>query len=271
MNRLKIGIIGGTGLDQDSAILNGSSLIEVKETPYGPASDASIVHGKIDDVDVYIIGRHGRHHQISPTNVNYRANLWTLKEIGCTHVLTTSACGSLKESIAPGHLGILDQYIDRTSIRSGRSFYRVAHIPQARPFDLELQEIFMECAAEAGYQCHKSLTAVCIEGPRFSTLAESNLYRNWGADLVNMTIVPEAQLASELGLIYGTLALITDYDCWHSDEFSASVELVTKVLSELSTRAKDVLVRSISKIKQIDWTAKINQKAAIARSAIMVK
>ncbi|OTF77263.1 S-methyl-5'-thioadenosine phosphorylase-like protein [Euroglyphus maynei] len=255
----------------DSTILTNIKMVKVSETPYGLPSDSELVFGQIDDVDVYILGRHGHDHDISPSNVNYRANLWTLKQLGCTHILATSACGSLKESIAPGHLGIMDQYIDRTNVRGGRSFYKVAHIPQPRPFDPTLQDILYKSAIEAGYICHPSLTAVCIEGPRFSTLAESRLYQSWGADLVNMTMVPEVQLANELGLIYATLALVTDYDCWHSDELSVSVDLVTKTLRELSTKAKDVLVRSIKHIKQIDWTKNLENKAMIARNSIMVE
>nr|XP_027199710.1 S-methyl-5'-thioadenosine phosphorylase-like [Dermatophagoides pteronyssinus] len=258
-------------IDVHSSILTDKKMIKVPETPYGQPSDSELISGKIDDIDVYILGRHGRQHDISPTNVNYRANLCTLKQLGCTHILTTSACGSLKQSIAPGHLGIMDQYIDRTNVRGGRSFYKVAHIPQPRPYDPKLQEIFYQSACEAGYKCHPSLTAVCIEGPRFSTLAESRLYQSWGADLVGMTMVPEVQLANELGLIYATIALVTDYDCWHPEEFAVSVDVVNKTLAEVSKKAKDVLVRSIKKIKQIDWTKTIEHKAMIARNAIMAK
>lgn len=268
---IKIGIIGGTGLDQDGTILEDRQMVPVPETPFGFPSDPEVVHGKIDGIDVYILGRHGRRHDVNPTNVNYRANLWTFRELGVTHILATTACGSLKEAMAPGHLAVVDQYIDRTNIRGGRSFYKVAHIPQPRPFEPKLQQILLDSATESGYIVHPSVTAVAIEGPRFSTLAESKLYQSWGADLVNMTLVPEVQLASELGFVYASLALVTDYDCWHSDELSVSVEFVTKMLQTLSAKAKDVLVRAISKIKVVDWTETIKTRRSAAEQAIMVE
>ncbi|KAH9404277.1 hypothetical protein TYRP_000096 [Tyrophagus putrescentiae] len=268
---IKIGIIGGTGLDQDASILQDREMLPVPQTPYGSPSDPEVVHGKIDGIEVFILGRHGRKHDVSPSNVNYRANLWTFRELGVTHVLATTACGSLKEEIAPGHLAIVDQYIDRTNIRGGRSFYRVAHIPQPRPFEPQLQQILLESATEAGYPVHPAVTAVAIEGPRFSTLAESKLYQSWGADLVNMTLVPEVQLASELGLLYASVALVTDYDCWHSDELSVSVDFVMNMLQTLSGKAKDVLVRAIAKIKTVDWTETMEKRRTAAKVAIMVE
>lgn len=270
-NILKVGIIGGTGLDQDASILRDREMISVPETPYGKPSDSELVHGKIGEVEVYILGRHGRKHDVSPSNVNYRANLWTLKQLGVTHVLATTAVGSLKESIVPGHLAIVDQYIDRTNIRGGRSFYRVSHVPQNRPFNPKLQDLLAESCEEAGKNYHKAVTAVCIEGPRFSTLAESKLYQSWGADLVNMTLVPEVQLAAELGLVYSSLALVTDYDCWHSSEMSVSVEFVTKMLETLAVHAKDVLVRTINKLPLIDWKDIVENYAQTAKGAIMVE
>lgn len=270
-NKIKIGIIGGTGLDQDTTILKDFSIKKATSTPWGDPSSNEIVSGKIDDVEVFILARHGKKHNINPTHVNYRANLWILKEFGCTHILATSACGSLKEAISPGHFGILDQYIDRTTVRGGRSFYRVAHIPQSKPFDPQLQEILWKSTQELGYTCHRPMTIVCIEGPRFSTLAESQLYQSWNADAVGMTQVPEVPLASELGLIYASLALVTDYDCWHSEETSVSVDCVSKTLENLSKKAKEVLILSISYIKQQDWTETIKQKQSIARSSIMAE
>ncbi|KAI2809707.1 hypothetical protein RDWZM_003099 [Blomia tropicalis] len=268
---IKIGIIGGTGLDQDATILQDRNVVPVPETPFGKPSDPEVIHGTIHGIEVYILGRHGRNHDVSPTNVNYRANLWTLKQLGVTHILATTACGSLKESMAPGHLAVIDQYIDRTNIRGGRSFYKVAHIPQPKPFEPKLQTVLFESAKEAGYSVHPTVTAVAIEGPRFSTLAESRLYQSWGADLVNMTLVPEVQLASELGFVYASLALVTDYDCWHSDELSVSVEFVTKMLQSLSTKAKDVLVRAVEKIANTDWSEIIEQRQNAAKNAIMVE
>ena len=270
-SNIKIGIIGGTGLDQDGSILTNREMVPVPETPYGLPSDPEVVHGTINGIEIYIMGRHGRKHDVSPTNVNYRANLWTFRSLGVTHVLGTTACGSLKHKLAPGDLAVVDQYIDQTKIRAGRSFYKVCHIPQPQPFDRKLQSILVECCNEASYTCHPSVTAVVIEGPRFSSLAESKLFQSWGADLVNMTLVPEAPLASELGLVYASLALVTDYDCWHSDELSVSVDFVTKMLQTISVKAKDVLVRAITKIATVDWTDNIETKTRLARDAVMVE
>jgi len=269
---LKIGIIGGTGLDQDTELLQDKREVKVPTTEYGDPSDSVVIEGTISGVPVAIMGRHGRNHNISPSNVNYRANLWTLKHtLGCNIILVTSACGSLKEEIKPGDLGIMDQYIDRTCGNRQRSFYAVSHIPQARPYDPKLQAILEESCKELGYTVHPGLTAVCIEGPRFSTLAESRLHQSWGAHLANMTTVPETQLASELGIPYAALALVTDYDCWHEDEHeSVTVELVTERLRQLSIKAKAVLTVAIKKLAQLDLSEHIKAKEQQAKAAIMV-
>lgn len=270
--KLKIGIIGGTGLDQDHSILKDITRVRVPITPYGDPSDLEVICGKISGIEVFIMGRHGRNHQFNPTDVNYRANLWTFKNyFGCTHVLATNAVGSLKESIVPGDLGVIDQYIDRTSIRTGRSFYKVSHIPQAEPYDRDIQEIFLKSCQSNGYKCHPKLTAVCIEGPRFSTLAESLLYRSWNCDIIGMTMVPEAQLAAEIGLIYGSLALITDYDCWHQTNDSVSVDLVANSMKELSQKAIKVLGSTIKFIAEKDWSNIIEKKQKMAQNAIMTE
>jgi 5'-methylthioadenosine phosphorylase len=269
--RLKIGIIGGTGIDQDSSIIKDKKLLDIKTTPYGSASDSQVISGTIEGVEVFIMGRHGSKHEVNPSDVNYRANLWSLKELGCTHVLVTTACGSLKQDITPGDFAILDQYIDRTIGRS-RSFYKVSHIPQNKPFDQKLQQILIDSCVELNYKYHPKVTAVTIEGPRFSTLAESRLHQSWGCDIVNMTTVPEAQLAAELGLIYASLALVTDYDVWHeSDDECVSVELVTNRLKQLAQRAKNVLVLAVKKVSQTDWTQVWTEKQNTAKSAIMTE
>lgn len=271
MTEIKVGIIGGTGLDQDSSILQEKKEVTVETTPYGDPSDLQIISGKIHGIEVYILGRHGKNHNINPSNVNYRANLWTLKGLGCTHILVTTACGSLKEELAPGDFGILDQYIDRTVIRQ-RTFYTVSHIPQGKPINETMQKILVESCTELGFKFHPKITTVTIEGPRFSTLAESRLYKSWGADIVNMTTVPEVQLSAELGLIYGALALVTDYDCWHESETeSVSVELVSNRLRELGERAKNVIVLAIKKIGQHDWKDVLARKQNEAQAAIMCR
>ncbi|XP_054168693.1 S-methyl-5'-thioadenosine phosphorylase-like [Oppia nitens] len=267
--RLKIGIIGGTGLDRDSSIIKDLKLVSVPTTPYGDPSDNEVITGTIEGVDIVLMGRHGSKHNINPSDVNYRANLWTLKELGVTIVLVTTACGSLKLEVSPGDFAILDQYIDRTCLR-GRTFHKVSHIPQGKPFHPKLQQILEESIAQLGYKFHPKVTTVTIEGPRFSTLAESRLYKSWGADIVNMTTVPEAQLAAELGLIYGALALVTDYDCWHeSDDESVSVDLVMNRLKELSERAKNVLSLTIKNISQNDWQTIWHKKQSDSKLAVM--
>lgn len=266
---LKIGIIGGTGLDQDSEILKDKRMVDIEKGPYGETSDSQVICGTIEGVVVYIMGRHGRRHDVNPSDVNYRANLWALKQLGCTHVLVTTACGSLRQDISPGDFAIIDQYIDRTLGRS-RTFYKVSHIPQAKPFNQKLQEILEKSCTELNYKFHPKVTTVTIEGPRFSTLAESRLHQSWGCHIVNMTTVPEAQLAAELGLIYGALALVTDYDCWHeSGDECVNVELVMNRLKQLSERAKHVLVLAVKNISETDWTHVWREKQNEAKSAIM--
>ncbi|RWS31887.1 S-methyl-5'-thioadenosine phosphorylase-like protein [Leptotrombidium deliense] len=270
---IKIGIIGGTGLESDVNILTDVKQLKTEETPFGCPSDEYVTEGFIGEIPVIIMGRHGKDHNISPTNVNYAANLWTLKSNGCTHVLVTTACGSLKQQIAPGSLCIVDQYIDRTQGKRRNTIYTVSHIPQGLPFDRTLQvliELLEESCAENGVEYHKRVTTVTIEGPRFSTLAESRLYQSWGCDIVNMTSVPEAQLAAEMGLVYAALALVTDYDCWHCDESeSVCVELVDKRMKELKIKASKVLVSAVKKCSAINWQQIIDEKSQTAKNAIM--
>ncbi|RWS07264.1 S-methyl-5' [Dinothrombium tinctorium] len=267
---IKIGIIGGTGLESDLNILTDARVMYAVETPYGKTSDESYVEGKIGDIPVIVVGRHGKDHSISPSNVNYCANLWMLKSIGCTHVLATTACGSLKEHIKPGTFCVIDQYIDRTQGRRRNTLYSVSHVPQVKPFDEVLQQILEKSCEELNYEYHKKATTVTIEGPRFSTLAESRLYQSWNCDIVNMTTVPEAQIAAELGLVYAALALVTDYDCWHcDDDESVSVELVGKRLVDLRVRALKVLCRAVIKCGEYDWQSIMKRKQEIASTALM--
>ena len=271
-SEIKIGIIGGTGLDRDAEIVEDQQEITLATTPYGDPSDSVIIAGRMSGLPVYIMGRHGKDHRVSPSNVNYRANLWSLKQLGCTHVLVTTACGSLKQEIAPGHVVILDQYIDRTSGKRPNSFYAVAHIPQNRPFDRKLQELLRQSCVTQQVTHHTQGTAVVIEGPRFSTLAESRLYQSWGCHVVNMTAAPEASLAAELGLLYASLALVTDYDGWHdSDEEHVSVDLVTMRMKDLGGKAKKVLSQAVSLIAQQDWSQDVRDKQAQADACIMCR
>lgn len=267
-----VGIIGGTGLDQDSSLLKDKQLVELEETPYGQASDRQAISGQIEGVQVYIIARHGKNHDISPSHVNYRANLWTLvKQLKCTHVLVTSACGSLQEHIEPGHIGILDQYIDRTCTFRDRSFYKVCHVEQKNPINRTMQRFIEEVCLEENIPCHKDLTCVTIEGPRFSTFAESKLHRSWGCHVVNMTSVPEVQLATELATIYACILLVTDYDCWREGEESVSSNLVLERMKDMGTKARKIIPGVVKRIAAHDWGEQTQANAKYLEDSIMVK
>lgn len=270
--KVKIAIIGGTGLDN-------SDLIEKRNersvtTNYG---SVEVIEGKIQGVDCVLLARHGRSHSVMPTNVNYRANISALKILECTHVIATTATGSLKEEISPGSIVIISDFIDRTKLRN-YTFYDgdqhelgVCHIPMSPAFDERTRDVIIETAKELSLDIHPTGTIVVIEGPRFSTKAESNLYRSWGCDLVGMTLVPEAQLAKEKGLLYASIAMATDYDCWresaegrvHVEEvmatFKKNVEKVTKLVSSV-----------IPNIAKIDWTDTINDLNTLINGSIML-
>lgn len=249
---VKIGIIGGTGLD-DPDILKNSKDIFV-ETPFGqPAS--SLKTGKINNCDVILLSRHGLKHQFSPSEVNYRANLFALKEQGVTHILATTACGSLKEEIGRGHFVIIDQFIDFTKSRKN-SFYDnfssgPVHTAMAEPFDSQLRAILYQTALNLGYRVHKSGTVVTIEGPRFSTKAESKMFRMWGADVINMSIATEAALANELKIPYAAIAMSTDYDCWRENEKPVTWDDILEVFNKNVKNVKELLLQAVLKINDL--------------------
>ena len=246
---IKIGIIGGSGLD-DPKLLQNCEEKQVS-TPYGlPSSTLTI--GKLNEIDMVIIARHGKHHEIPPTQVNYRANIYALKQEGCTHIITTTACGSLKEEIERGDLVIIDQFIDFTRHRK-ISFYEnfsngPKHTPMAEPFNKKLCEILIKTGKELGFKIHDKGTVITIEGPRFSTKAESKMFRLLGADIINMSIAPEAILANELGIPYASIAISTDYDCWRESEESVTWEQILEVFNKNADNVKKLLIESISKI-----------------------
>ena len=248
---VKIGIIGGSGLD-DPGILGDAENISV-DTPYGKPSAALSV-GKIDGADVVLLARHGKTHQLSPTQVNYRANIYALKDQGVTHVIATTACGSLREEIDRGHFVIVDQFIDFTKHRKitfHDSFENGAvHTPMAEPFDIELRNTLDDAARELGYKTHFGGTVITIEGPRFSTKAESKMFRMWGGDIINMSIAPEAVLANEAKIPYAAVAMATDYDCWKEDEASVSWEEILEVFNQNANRVKKLLINVVSGIKK---------------------
>lgn len=243
---LRIGIIGGSGLD-DPQILTDAEEIEVM-TPYGDPS-STLTAGEIAGVQVRLLARHGRKHQLSPTQVNYQANIYAMQQQHVTHIIATTACGSLREEIDRGHLVIVDQFIDFTRHRKitfKESFAEEAgHIAMADPFDSTLRELLIATAEELGYVTHHSGTVITIEGPRFSTRAESRMFRLWGADVINMSIAPEAILANELAIPYAVVAMSTDYDCWKEDEAPVSWDEILKVFEENAGNVKNLLLNVI--------------------------
>jgi 5'-methylthioadenosine phosphorylase len=252
---VKIGIIGGTGIAKIS-LLEGLERVK-QHTPYGPTSDL-LATGKIKGIDVVIISRHGDHHHIPPGVVNYRANIWALKHRKCTHIIATSACGSLREDVMPGDIVFPDQFIDRTTKRH-QSFYEgheFCHIGMAEPFCPKLRKTLIDSATDLKIKHHKKGTIVTIEGPRFSSKAESKMFQQWGGDLINMSTVPEVVLAREAEICYAKIALATDYDCWHETEESVSIDLILARMKEFSKRFNDILVHAISRIEDDDCDCK---------------
>jgi 5'-methylthioadenosine phosphorylase len=230
----KTGIIGGSGLEKPEILASPER--KTVKTHFGTPS-SPLLCGKIDGADVVILSRHGENHTIPPSQVNNRANILALKEVGCTHIITTTACGSLREEIMRGDLIVPDQFIDFTRHRAITFFEefepgKMGHTQMADPFDEKLRQLIISTAKELQLKIHDKGTVVTIEGPRFSTRAESLLFRSWGADIINMSIAPEAALANEIGIPYATIAMSTDYDSWKRDEKPVSWEEVLKVFNE---------------------------------------
>ena len=248
---VKVGIIGGSGLDNPEIFEDAQDI--AVETPYGaPSADLKV--GKIGGVDVVLLGRHGREHTIPPTQVNYRANIHALKAAGCTHILATTAVGSLKEEIGRGDLVIVDQFIDFTKQRK-MTFHETfephtpIHTPMADPYDADLRSLMIDACVEHSFTHHNKGTVITIEGPRFSTRAESHMFRAWGADIINMSIATETALAAEVGIPYAAVAMSTDYDCWKEEEEPVSWEAVLAVFMENAEKVTSLLTTVIPKIK----------------------
>ncbi len=246
----KIGIIGGSGLD-DPRLLEDPHEIAA-ETAFGIPS-SPLTTGKLDGVAVVILARHGRRHQFSPTQVNYRANIQALKDQGVTHILATSACGSLRAEIGRGDFVIIDQFIDFTRQRKATFFDSfengAGHTAMAEPFNAELRNALFETAGSLGYRAHDGGTMVTIEGPRFSTKAESHMFRAWGGDVINMSVATEAALANEAAIPYAVVAMSTDYDCWKEDEAPVTWEEILEVFNANASKVKNLLANVIPKIK----------------------
>ncbi len=250
---VKIGIIGGSGLD-DPKMLQDFQETEV-DTPYGRPS-STITTGTIAGIEVCILARHGKKHEIAPTNVNNRANIFALGKLGCTHIIATTAVGSLREEIDRGDFVILDQFIDFTRHRS-ITFHDdfkmgIKHTPMATPFSEFLRKKIISSCNNLGIKHHPKGTVITIEGPRFSTKAESKIFRMWGADVINMSVAPEAALTNEAGLQYSAIAMSTDYDCWKEDEAPVTWDAILEIFKNNSEKMKSLLVKVIEKIANDD-------------------
>jgi 5'-methylthioadenosine phosphorylase len=236
-----LGIIGGSGLYEMEGL--GDIVTVDVSTPFGDPSD-QIVTGSLGDLKMAFLPRHGKGHRILPTEVNYRANIYALKTIGVDTIISVSAVGSMKEEIKPGDLVVPHQFIDRTKGRLSTFFGSgiVAHVAFADPVCHALAHVLAKGAASTGADVHQGGTYICMEGPQFSTRAESNLYRSWGVDVIGMTNIPEAKLAREAEICYATMALATDYDCWHETEEDVSVEAILAIMHKNVENAKEAIL-----------------------------
>lgn len=234
-----LGVIGGSGLYEIEGLTGEWRTID---TPFGKPSDDIFV-GELEGQKIAFLPRHGRGHKYSPSSINYRANIYALKSIGVTDILSVSAVGSLKQKYEPGHFVFVDQFIDTTYKRE-KSFFGdglVAHVSMAHPTCPRLSKMAQLCAKEVGATIHKSGTYLVMEGPQFSSKAESELYRSWNCDVIGMTNMPEAKLAREAQMPYATIAMVTDYDCWNEEHDHVDVQAVIRVLNENSERAKQTI------------------------------
>ena len=241
---MTLGILGGSGI-YDLSGLRDTRWVEIK-TPFGAPSDA-LLFGRLGDQELVFLPRHGRGHRIPPSAINYRANIDALKRAGVTDLLSVSAVGSLREDLAPGTFVIVDQFIDRTVARTSSFFGTgcVAHVSMAHPVCTRLGDRLQQAAREAGIAAVRGGTYVVMEGPQFSSLAESRLYRSWGADVIGMTNLPEARLAREAELCYATIAMVTDYDCWHPQHGEVSVEEILQTISHNTVRMQTLMTHAI--------------------------
>lgn len=237
---MKFGIIGGSGLYEIEGLRNINTV--TVSTPYGDPSD-EFVSGELEGKEVVFLPRHGKGHRYLPSEINYRANIWALKSLGVTHLIAISAVGSLKEEIVPGHIVLVDQFIDRTKDRPSTFFGNglIAHLQFGHPTCQHLSEQIAKAAETVGVTCHKGGTYVCMEGPMFSTRAESNMYRSFGASVIGMTNLQEAKLAREAELCFSTIALATDYDCWHESEEEVTVDAILAVMRQNVENTKAIL------------------------------
>jgi len=249
MDKIGIGIIGGSGLYDMAELTNREEV--ALDTPFGPPSDRFTI-GELGGRRVAFLARHGRGHRLLPSELNFRANIFAMKMLGVERILSASAVGSLKEELAPLDIMLPDQFIDRTRSRISTFFGHglAAHIPFADPICPDLLGRVHLAAAKAGIHAVRGGTYVCMEGPAFSTRAESRLYRSWGADVIGMTNLQEAKLAREAEICYITLALVTDYDCWHEAHESVTVDMIVANLTQNSRNAQTLILRTVEDLDQ---------------------
>jgi 5'-methylthioadenosine phosphorylase len=244
----KIAIIGGSGFE-DPGLLEIPKYIEV-QTPYGSPSSGFLT-GQIGNTEVCVLSRHGKHHELPPSRINNRANIWAIRELGCTHIISTAACGSLRKEIGRGDLVFPDQFIDFTRFRAITFFEQfepgqLHHVSMSEPFDRFIREQLIRNAMDMNLNFHSSGTLITIEGPRFSTRAESVMFRSWGADIINMSVAPECILANELGIPYATVAMSTDYDAWKTDEAPVTWEEVLTVFNRNVGNVVTLITKTIT-------------------------
>ena len=249
MSNIKIGVIGGSGVYK----IEGIEVVKEHSlnTPFGkPTSE--IIEAKLNGISFYFLPRHGKHHTFTPSDVNYRANIFALKELGVEYLVSVSAVGSLKEEYPPTTFVIVDQFIDWTKGKRERTFYNngfVGHVSVAEPVEKQLQEMIVDVCKEVGVKYGKDGSYICIEGPQFSSKAESHIYRSFGASVIGMTNVPEAYLAKEAGMAYATIAMVTDYDCWKEEHCELSE--IMKVMATNNQQVHMVLKKLMPKLNLI--------------------
>ncbi|OGR33617.1 MAG: methylthioadenosine phosphorylase [Desulfuromonadales bacterium GWD2_61_12] len=246
MTQPVIGVIGGSGLYEIEGLTDVREV--TLQTPFGDPSDCFIT-GVLQGARMVFLPRHGRGHRLLPTEVPFRANIWGMKKLGVERIISVSAVGSMKESIVPGHIVVPDQFFDRTLGKRPMTFFGegiVGHVQFADPICSDLASVLYDAAIAVGATTHKGGTYICIEGPQFSTRAESLIYRSWGVDIIGMTNINEARLAREAEICYGTIALATDYDCWHHEHDDVSVEAVIAIIHKNVATARRIIKAAVS-------------------------
>lgn len=251
-NQLTIGVLGGSGLYEIEGLEGLEEL--TLSTPFGEPSDA-FMRGELDGVTMVFLPRHGRGHRISPSEINYRANIWGMKQLGVSSILSLSAVGSMREDIAPGDFVIIDQFIDRTRHRPDTFFENgvVAHVMFADPVCPDLRQVLLQAGRDIDVKLHDGGTYLNMEGPQFSTRAESRTYRTWDVDVIGMTNLQEARLAREAEMCYATVAMATDYDCWHEGHDDVTVESVLAVMSKNVGNAKSLIKSTVPLLKEAEF------------------